>query len=123
MCLAGLFLSLVDKVFMVGSGRSCLERDTLRMHTFLLRRQAVERDTEQGEGRSPRVANTKGFCNTEWAENAVLYTRLETRHLGACGDSSFGRDISVFTVEKNHSVGREELCSRFELSTDRFRNK
>lgn len=49
--------------------------------------------------------------------------KLEKRHLGASGGSYFGRDINVFTVEKSHLVRREMLCSRSELSTDRFRYK
>lgn len=43
--------------------------------------------------------------------------------MGASGDSYCARDINAFTVEKSHLVRREMLCSRFELSTDRFRYK
>lgn len=91
------------------------------MHAFLLWHQAVQTDTEQ-RGRAFPAASPE-YNRVSCAENAVVCRRLETRHLGAPGDSSVGRDIDVVTVEKNHGVRREVLRSGFESSTDRFRNK
>lgn len=51
-----------------------------------------------------------------------LHWSLEIRTFGDI-QRHFGRDITVFPVEKGQEIIREVLCSRYELSTDRFRNK
>ena len=81
-------------------------------------------DTGQGAGHQHGIATAQQGSVTQSVWGTQSCTGAWRKGcLGTSRDSNFGRDINIFTVEEGQGIRREVLCSRFELSTDRFRKK
>lgn len=80
--------------------------------------------SEQGERHSPWSGqNTSGLHSVECGGNTVFHWILEKKIFGDIQRQLLLEEHQHFYSGKSHSIRREVLCSRFESSTDRFRNK